>query len=359
MVKSVPYSQIAPFQLHRLLSASSPNRMAQSGGSLQDVFGGLLSQATSGQALSGLPAFPALPSLDSITGFQGSKEPASLLEGWKQYAQTQGTFGSFDLEGQGRVNQGGTTQGPSSSSTSSSTSSSSTSWGYSSNQGVSSSSTAVSLSGSGPVSRPALTHSTTLQPKSGPALGLEANPFFRSASESVSGVFTRWEEIVCLQLYYCKPLVSLAPSLFSTISASHVSLALSTCFEERARPLSCMSLCHCVCLPLSHCLTACSVSKNVQDLPSNIHKTAAAMPSQRAVMHFAGLLGAGIFFMSLAFTIFLPIIAIAPQKFALCFTVGSSLAMGAFFALKGPAAQLESMLAADVSEPSVYLCLNP
>ena len=110
-----------------------------------------------------------------------------------------------------------------------------------------------------------------------------------------------------------------------------------------------VAVANCRTASLCHASAACSVSKNVQDLPSNIHKTAAAMPSQRAVMHFAGLLGAGIFFMSLAFFVFLPIIAIAPQKFALCFTVGSSLAMGAFFALKGPAAQLESMLAPDVS----------
>lgn len=72
------------------------------------------------------------------------------------------------------------------------------------------------------------------------------------------------------------------------------------------------------------------------------------MPSQRAVGFFVSLLGAGIFFMSLSFTVFLPLIALAPQKFAICFSVGSSLVMGAFFALKGPAAQLQSMLAPDV-----------
>lgn len=55
--------------------------------------------------------------------------------------------------------------------------------------------------------------------------------------------------------------------------------------------------------------------------------------------------------MSLSFTVFLPLIAFAPQKFAICFTIGSMLVMGAFFALKGPQAQLESMLAAEVCQP--------
>uniref|UniRef100_A0A0A9HS96 Vesicle transport protein n=1 Tax=Arundo donax TaxID=35708 RepID=A0A0A9HS96_ARUDO len=38
----------------------------------------------------------------------------------------------------------------------------------------------------------------------------------------------------------------------------------------------------------------------------------------------------------IAFTIFLPVMVIMPQKFAICFTAGCAFVMGSFFALKGP-----------------------
>lgn len=71
--------------------------------------------------------------------FQSKQEPESLLEGWKQYEAVSQGVGA-DLE-----------QGP----------------------------------------RPKVSHSSTLQQKSKGGLGLDINPFFRSASESVSGVFSR------------------------------------------------------------------------------------------------------------------------------------------------------------------------
>lgn len=86
-----------------------------------------------------------------------------------------------------------------------------------------------------------------------------------------------------------------------------------------------------------------SVSKNVQDLPGNLQKQVVALPSRRAVAYFGAALGAGALFLSIAFTMFLPVIVIAPQKFAACFTIGCLLVMGSFFALRGPAAQLQHM----------------
>ena len=56
----------------------------------------------------------------------------------------------------------------------------------------------------------------------------------------------------------------------------------------------------------------------------------------------------GALFLFLAFTVFLPVIVLAPQKFAICFTIGCILVMAAFFILKGPMAQLQSMLTPEV-----------
>eukprot|EP00271_Cylindrocystis_brebissonii_P009101 TRINITY_DN23750_c0_g1_i1.p1 TRINITY_DN23750_c0_g1~~TRINITY_DN23750_c0_g1_i1.p1 ORF type:complete len:235 (+),score=33.05 TRINITY_DN23750_c0_g1_i1:609-1313(+) len=86
-----------------------------------------------------------------------------------------------------------------------------------------------------------------------------------------------------------------------------------------------------------------SVSKTAQDLPGSIHKTATSLPSRRAVMYFGATLATGGFFIMLAFTMFLPVMVIAPQKFAVCFTLGCLMVMGAFFVLKGPLVQLKHM----------------
>ncbi|KAK9152321.1 hypothetical protein Syun_010630 [Stephania yunnanensis] len=40
---------------------------------------------------------------------------------------------------------------------------------------------------------------------------------------------------------------------------------------------------------------------------------------------------------------FLPVMVLMPQKFALCFTIGCLLIIGSFVALKGPKSQLEHM----------------
>lgn len=73
----------------------------------------------------------------------------------------------------------------------------------------------------------------------------------------------------------------------------------------------------------------------------------ALVPSPNAVAHFLALLGAGAAFLLLAFAIFLPVIVVAPAKFALCFSLGSALVMASVFALRGWAAHAAHVLSAD------------
>lgn len=68
-------------------------------------------------------------------------------------------------------------------------------------------------------------------------------------------------------------------------------------------------------------------------------------------MYFGLLLATGVFFIFIAFTMFLPVMVLMPQKFALCFTIGCALIIGSFFALKGPKNQLEHMTSKEVSQP--------
>lgn len=65
-------------------------------------------------------------------------------------------------------------------------------------------------------------------------------------------------------------------------------------------------------------------------------------------MYFGLLLAAGIFFVFIAFTIFLPVIVLVPQKFSICFTIGCALIVGSFLALKGPKNQLAHMFSKEV-----------
>lgn len=65
-------------------------------------------------------------------------------------------------------------------------------------------------------------------------------------------------------------------------------------------------------------------------------------------MYFGLLLATGVFFIFMAFTLFLPVIVLVPQKFALCFTLGCGFIIGAFFALKGPKNQFLHMSSKEV-----------
>lgn len=78
-------------------------------------------------------------------------------------------------------------------------------------------------------------------------------------------------------------------------------------------------------------------------------------------MYFGLLLATGVFFIFIAFTMFLPVMVLMPQKFAICFTLGCGFIIGSFFALKGPKNQLAHMSSKEVSVltiPSVFVTVN-
>ncbi|KAL2473138.1 Got1/Sft2-like vescicle transport protein family [Forsythia ovata] len=85
------------------------------------------------------------------------------------------------------------------------------------------------------------------------------------------------------------------------------------------------------------------VSKGVRDLPGNFQSATSNIPSGKALMYFGILLASGVFFLFIAFTLFLPVIVLVPQKFAICFTVGCTFIIGSFFALRGPTNQFAHM----------------
>ncbi|KAI4307825.1 hypothetical protein L6164_030964 [Bauhinia variegata] len=86
------------------------------------------------------------------------------------------------------------------------------------------------------------------------------------------------------------------------------------------------------------------VSKGVRDLPGNFQSATSNVPSGKALMYFGLFLASGVFFIFMAFTLFLPVMVVVPQKFAICFTLGCGFIIGSFFALKGPKTQLAHML---------------
>ncbi|KAF7816010.1 protein transport protein SFT2-like [Senna tora] len=85
-------------------------------------------------------------------------------------------------------------------------------------------------------------------------------------------------------------------------------------------------------------------SKGVRDIPGNFQSATSNVPSGKAILYFGLFLASGIFFVFIAFTMFLPVMVIMPQKFAICFTLGCGFIIGSFFALKGPKNQLVHML---------------
>ncbi|KAK7299905.1 hypothetical protein RJT34_10734 [Clitoria ternatea] len=86
------------------------------------------------------------------------------------------------------------------------------------------------------------------------------------------------------------------------------------------------------------------VSKGVRDIPGNFQSATSSVPSGKALVYFALFLASGVFFIFIAFALFLPVMVIMPQKFAICFTLGCGFIIGSFFALKGPKNQLAHML---------------
>ncbi|XP_030478628.2 protein transport protein SFT2 [Cannabis sativa] len=85
------------------------------------------------------------------------------------------------------------------------------------------------------------------------------------------------------------------------------------------------------------------VSKGVRELPGSLQSATSSVPSGKALMYFGLFLATGVFFVFLAFTMFLPVMVLMPQKFAICFTLGCGFIIGSFFALKGPKNQFVHM----------------
>ncbi|KAG0585081.1 hypothetical protein KC19_3G256500 [Ceratodon purpureus] len=87
-----------------------------------------------------------------------------------------------------------------------------------------------------------------------------------------------------------------------------------------------------------------SVTNKVRELPANVQSAASFVPSRQALTAFFIMIAAGSFFIFMAFFMFLPVIVLVPQKFAISFTIGSIFIVGSFFALKGPKAQFYHMV---------------
>lgn len=90
------------------------------------------------------------------------------------------------------------------------------------------------------------------------------------------------------------------------------------------------------------------VSKGVRELPGSFQSATSSVPSGKSLVYFGLLLATGVFFIFVAFTMFLPVMVLMPQKFAICFTLGCALIIGSFFALKGPKNQLSHMFSKEV-----------
>ena len=88
----------------------------------------------------------------------------------------------------------------------------------------------------------------------------------------------------------------------------------------------------------------------MRELPGNLQSATSTVPSGKALMYFGLLLATGVFFVFISFTMFLPVMVLMPQKFAICFTLGCGFIIGSFFALRGPSNQLAHM-----SSKEVYL----
>ncbi|CAN1197186.1 Protein transport protein SFT2 [Linum perenne] len=86
------------------------------------------------------------------------------------------------------------------------------------------------------------------------------------------------------------------------------------------------------------------VSKGVRDMPGSLQTATSNIPSGKALMYFGLFLATGVFFVFIAFSLFLPVIVIVPQKFAICFTLGCLFIIASLFALKGPQNQFAHMI---------------
>ena len=66
-------------------------------------------------------------------------------------------------------------------------------------------------------------------------------------------------------------------------------------------------------------------------------------------MYFGLILPIGVFFVFIAFTMFLPVTVLMPQKLAICFTLKCGFIVESFFSLCGPLNQLSHMLSREIT----------
>ncbi|KAL8205363.1 hypothetical protein R6Q57_008914 [Mikania cordata] len=85
------------------------------------------------------------------------------------------------------------------------------------------------------------------------------------------------------------------------------------------------------------------VSKGVRDIPGNLHSATSNVPTGKSLVTFGMLLAVGVFLVFIAVTVFLPVMVLVPQKFAICFTIGCAIIITSFFSLKGYRAQFAHM----------------
>nr|XP_043621973.1 protein transport protein SFT2-like [Erigeron canadensis] len=85
------------------------------------------------------------------------------------------------------------------------------------------------------------------------------------------------------------------------------------------------------------------VSQGVRGIPGNLQSATSNVPSGQSFVTFGALLAVGVFLVFIAITVFLPVMVLVPQKFAICFTIGCALIIASFFALKGYRTQFAHM----------------
>mmetsp|Transcript_10596 Transcript_10596/g.26859 ORF Transcript_10596/g.26859 Transcript_10596/m.26859 type:complete len:239 (-) Transcript_10596:111-827(-) len=85
-----------------------------------------------------------------------------------------------------------------------------------------------------------------------------------------------------------------------------------------------------------------SASGNISTAQETVSNTFGLSARQRW-MYFIGLLAAGLFFLSIAIFVFLPMLVLTPSKFATSFTIGCMCIMSSFIVLRGWKQQLANL----------------
>lgn len=86
-----------------------------------------------------------------------------------------------------------------------------------------------------------------------------------------------------------------------------------------------------------------SVHSQSAHLSITLRRHSFQVPSAQQLTYFFAFMAGGVFFLVLAFTVFLPLIIIAPAKFAFSFSIAGLLILSAFGALRGWQQQIQDM----------------